>query len=74
MNSITLPRFCNLSCEAELPEVEKGIGGALALLRSSPPPAVPGRGLGGSLPGRAGRHAKEGAGSRWHPPTLTQVN
>ena len=24
--------------------------------------------------GRAGRHAKEGAESRWHPPTLTQVN
>ena len=35
---------------------------------------VPGRGLVGSLPGRAGRHAKEGAGSRWHPPTLTQAN
>ena len=35
---------------------------------------VPGRGLAGSLAGRAGRHAKEGAGSRWHPPTLTQVN
>ena len=35
---------------------------------------VPGRGLVGSLAGRAGRHAKEGAGSRWHPPTLTQVN
>ena len=28
----------------------------------------------GSQAGRAGRHAKEGAGSRWHPPTLTQVN
>ena len=35
---------------------------------------VPGRGLVGSLAGRAGRHAKEGAGSRWHPPTLTQAN